>query len=283
MKESEWKTNSTVNNPKNNELNESFSMNELNSAIKQCKQKSSPGQDNISYEMLKHMPKSSLRILLRLYNQLFSEGRVLHEWKEAVVIPIHKPGTDATLPGSYRPISLTSVLCKIMERLITNRLVWFLEKYNLLNKNQSGYRKNRSTIDQLIRLHDSINKSINTNGYTLGIFIDFSKAYDMMWREGLLYKLRNIDLLGNIYSWIEDFLTGWTIKVKIGSTLSESFDLENGTPQGSVISPILFLIMMINDIPSDGDLHTNCSLLMTAQYGDLDETLIYFLKKFKNN
>ena len=254
-KETEWKTNATANTQTNNELNEFFSLNELNSAITQCKNKSSPGQDNISYEMIKQIPKSSLRILLTMYNQLWAEGRVLQDWKEAVVIPIHKPGTDASLPGSYRPISLTSVLCKIMERLITNRLIWYLEKYNLLNKDQSGYRRNRSTMDQLIRIHDNINKSINTKGYTLGVFIDFSKAYDMLWREGLLYKIRKLGLSGNIYSWIEDFLTGRTIKVKIGN----SFDLENGTPQGSVISPILFLLM-INDIPSDSDPNTYCSL-----------------------
>ena len=181
------------------------------------------------------------------------------EWKEAVVLPILKPGTDPTNPQSYRPISLTSVMCKIMERMITNRLVWFLERNNLINNAQSAYRKARSTLDQLSRLHDSIHKAINNKSFTVGIFIDFSRAYDMLWKDGLLSKLRNMGITGNIYNYINDFLTERSLRVKIGNTLSENFRLQNGTPQGSVISPILFLLM-INDMPASNDNKTMCSL-----------------------
>ena len=257
-KEIKWKPNSKMPN-NNNEINEKFTILELQNAIRQCKKNSSPGQDNITYEMLKRMPKSCLNIFLEYFNRVWEAGQISVNWKEAVVIPILKPGTDATRPQSYRPISLTPVLCKIMERIVTNRLVWFLEKNSLLNEAQSGYRKYRSTLDQLTRLHDSIYKSINNKGYTVGVFIDFSRAYDMLWKDGLLCKLRNIGIGGNIYNWINDFLTDRTIRVKVGNEISDRYILENGTPQGSVISPILFL-MMINDIPSARDTNTEMSL-----------------------
>jgi ribonuclease HI len=146
-----------------------------------------------------------------------------------------------------------------MERLITNRLAYYLESKNLLNPVQSGFRKNRSTIDHLVRLTDHINKTINTGDYTVATFIDFSNAFDMVWKQGLLHKLQKLGIGGNMLNFINDFLTDRSIRVKVGSTLSEEFKLDNGSPQGSVISPILFLIM-INDIPRDINQSSGASL-----------------------
>jgi len=109
-------------------LNQNFELHELINAIKQCKKHSAPGEDNISYELLKQVPKSGLKVILILYNKLWKEGNIIPEWKESIILPFHKPGTDAKLPQSYRPISLTSALCKINERLIAARLSWYLEK-----------------------------------------------------------------------------------------------------------------------------------------------------------
>ena len=99
-----------------------------------------------------------------------------------------------------------------------------------------------------MRLQSEIQNAINHKEYTVGVFLDFNKAYDMLWREGLLYKISNLNIDGNMYNWIKDFLTGRTFQVKVGNSISEKFNLENGTPQGSVISPLLFLLM-INDFP----------------------------------
>lgn len=115
-------------------------------AIKSAKN-TSPGKDRVCYVMLKHLGKRSLVKLLELFNKVWKEGKLPSEWKEAVVIPIRKLGKDPTNPMSYRPIALTSNLCKIMEKMITDRLSYELEKRGLLTSCQSGFRKGRNTMD----------------------------------------------------------------------------------------------------------------------------------------
>ena len=125
------------------------------------------------------------------------------------------------------------------------------ETKGLYNKNQSGFRRNRSCADQIMRLQDDINKAIHTKGHTIGIFIDLEIAYDMIWKDGLLYKLRKLGIENEMYRWIDKLLTDRTIQVKVGNELSDVIRLENGTPQGSVLSPVLFLVMIY--LPDPGD------------------------------
>jgi len=233
-------------------LNEKFQLHELRRAIKQSKNKSAPGEDQIPYEILKQLPNSTLKIVLKLYNEIWQKGVLPKKWKHALVCPISKMGKDPTLPTSYRPISLTDSLCKIMERLVTTRLTYYLEKNELLTNVQAGFRQNRSTIDQILKLQDNISKYNANKGHTLGVFIDFEKAYDMVWKNGLLMKLKGMGVSGAIYGWIDDFLTNRTIQVRVGTALSDLGYLQNGLPQGSVISPLLFLVM-VNDLPTGMD------------------------------
>lgn len=168
-------------------------------------------------------------------------------WTHSIVVPLPKPGKDPHRPSSYRPIALTSTMCKLMERIIVNRLTWFCEKYGVFNKFQSGFRKNRCTMDHILYLHHDINNSLCAKAKYLSVFLDIEKAYDMVWREGLLFKLDGIGIDGQMFNWIKSFLSNRTIQVRIGESLSDTYFIENGTPQGSVISPFLFTIM-INDI-----------------------------------
>ena len=229
-------------------MDTAFQFHELRSAIQKCKFNSSPGQDSISYEIIKQIPKTGMKTLLDIYNRIWSRGKLPTIWKHAVINPILKPTKPNDDPCSYRPISLTSTFCKVMERMIAERLMWFLETKGLLNHNQSGFRKNRSCLDQIMRLQDDINKSIHTKGHTIGIFVDLEKAFDMIWKKGLMHKLKMLGIYKQMYDWIEDFLTDRTIQVRVGTELSDIIKLQNGTPQGSVLSPLLFLVM-INDLP----------------------------------
>lgn len=257
--EKKWEKSASKFNSKTASLNLPFTFFELENAIKFSKKKTAPGQDTITYEILKNLPKSCLDILLQLYNKIWETTQMPAEWKNSIVIPILKKGENPHEPGSYRPISLTSTICKIHEKMIANRLYWYFENNNLFKPEQAGFRRAHSTADQMLRLHDSIEKGFSHSHATLAVFLDFSKAFDMVWINGLLYKLRRLHIFGNLYCWIENFLSDRQICVRISDQTSSPKKLENGTPQGSVISPLLFLIM-VNDFPDTEKYQIHASL-----------------------
>ena len=115
---------------------------------------------------------------------MWKEGKLTTAWKESLVIQIHKPTGDRSNPESYQPISLTSVFCKLFERLIVTRLKWYFETKQLLNPLQSGFRRKWSTTDHLVRMQDCIHKALHNKKPALAIFLDFSKAFDMVWKKG---------------------------------------------------------------------------------------------------
>jgi len=230
-------------------VNEPFDMHELKRVIRETKKNSAPGIDQISYEMLQKLPKTSLKTTLQLYNHIWTKNDFPVSWRHSIVNPVLKAGKDPSSTSSYRPISLTSTLCKVLEKLVTNRLTYHVEKNNILNNLQCGFRKGRSTIDHIIRLQDTIHKYNNNKGFTVAVFLDFTSAFDMMWRSGLLIKLRSYGITGNVFNFIRNFLTDRTLQVKVGGCLSSSYSVVNGTAQGSIISPLLFLLM-INDLPA---------------------------------
>ena len=135
--------------------NQLFSLTELHDSLDKSND-TAVGPDNIHYQLLKHLPKKSKETLLSIFNQIWKSGVLPHSWKEATIIPIPKPGKDNTNASNYRPIALTSCVCKTLERMINARLVWFLESNNLITNFQSGFRNQRSTNDHLVRLETFI-------------------------------------------------------------------------------------------------------------------------------
>ncbi|MEW8548123.1 MAG: reverse transcriptase domain-containing protein, partial [Candidatus Thiodiazotropha sp.] len=226
-----------------NNLNSQFTIFELNHALS-SKHNSAPGADTVSYEMLKQLPDSSKMELIKLINSSWEKGEVPADWKIATVIPIMKPHKDKLNPQSYRPISLTSAICKTMETMVANRLTSHLEKNGHLSNNQSGFRKNRSTIDQLVRLESEINMAFMENKCQAAVTLDLEKAFDLMWTSGTLIKLNEFGINGHMFRWIHNFLSGRKIQVRVGDKISDQHDLENGCPQGSVLSPILFNVII---------------------------------------
>jgi len=135
-----------------------FSLAKLSSAIRKAHD-SATGPDSIHYQMIKKLPEQTLDTLLRVFNDLWVTGNFPSSWSEATVIPFPKPVKYLTDPGNYRPNALTSCLCKTFERIVNCRLLWFLENNKILTEYQSGFHKNRSTTDQLIRLESYIREA----------------------------------------------------------------------------------------------------------------------------
>ena len=226
--------------------NMEFSVTELKDALHKSKD-TATGPDEIHYQLLKHLPLSSLLVLLEIFNDIWKTGDIPESWKEATVIPIPKPGKDPQNPSNYRPIALTSCLCKTMERMINARLVWFLEKNNILTKYQSGFRKSRTTTDQLIRLESLIRDSFLKGNHVVSIFFDLEKAYDTVWKHGVAKDMFNVGLRGRMPLFIQNFLSDRVFRVRLGSVYSQLHNQEMGVPQGSILSVTLF-ILKINSI-----------------------------------
>ena len=138
-------------------------------------------------------------------------------------------------------------MCKAMEAMVTKRLLHHLETGNHIKPDQSGFRKGHSCLDHILRLENEIKKAQLNRQYLAAVFLDFSKAFDMVWHDGLLSKLAQNGVEGNMANFINSFLQDRSLSVKIGNNRSDPMALDNGTPQGSIISPTLFNIM-INDL-----------------------------------
>ena len=227
--------------------NTNFTMLELRDAISSAGN-TSTGPDKLHYEFFRHLPENTLQFILLTLNDLWNKQAFPAAWREAFVIPLLKPGKDRSNPTSYRPISLTSCFGKVFERMVGNRLNWYLEENNVLSKYQSGFRKHHTTYDHVIRLETDIRKGFKYKKSTTAVFLDISRAYDMVHKPVLIFKLHEIGLRGNMAKYLVGFLAGErSFQVKFRSVYSDTYSLQNGLPQGSCISPTLFNIM-INDL-----------------------------------
>ena len=244
--------------PNNENYNNPFNLSELVEAIEKSHD-TATDPDDIHYQMLKHLPKRSLQTLLNIFNNIWETGEYPETWRLATILPIPKPGKDHAEPTNYRPIALTSCLCKTLERMINKRLVWYLDSNNLISEYQSGFRTECSTNDNLIRLETFIRNTFIKKEHVVAIFFDLEKAYDTTWRYGILKDLHDCGLKGRLPSFIQSFLEDRTIQVQIRSTLSDLYDQEQGVPQGSILSTTLFNIK-INNIVKCLDDKTDCSL-----------------------
>ena len=183
---------------------------------------------------MKRLPDSSLSVLLKTCNDIWETGNVPKSWTEATIIPIPKLGKDNTNPNNYRPIALTSCICKTLERTISERLVWYLETNNIITEFQSGFRHQRSTNDHLVRLETFIREAFIKKEHLVAVFFDLEKAYDTTWKYGIMNDLHEIGLKGRLPIFVQNFLSNREFKPRVGSTLSEAHNQEQGVPQGSI-------------------------------------------------
>ena len=226
--------------------NELFTMAELMSAINSLRSVSE-GPDAVHNDMLRHLPASALEALLGTFNSLWEMGTYPETWREATVIPILKPGKSGLDPLHYRPISLTSSLCKLMEKMVNMRLSWFLERHNIFTSAQCGFRKHRSAVDHILALDTEARACFTQKKHLGAVFFDIEAAYDTVPRDCILRKLYSYGIRGRMGLFINNFLTCRRFRVRVGNHLSSSFTQERGVPQGGVLSVALFAVL-INDI-----------------------------------
>ena len=227
-------------------INEPITYQELLEVVKSSKN-TSPGPDGIPNILLKNLPTSMYTRLLKIYNIIWDKKLYPSLWKQATVIPINKPGKNKANKDSYRPIALTCCLCKILEKIVNKRLREYLEKQNIIHKYQSGFREKCSTTDCLVTLETNICNAFNNNQHVVAVCLDMEKAYDLIWRRRVLEILIKHNITNNMYFFIKNFLFDRTIKVKVNNSYSRQIEINNGVPQGSVISVTIFLLA-INDI-----------------------------------
>ena len=205
------------------------------------------GHDTINNRCIKNIQESLIPVLTLFFNKCLDHGYYPNQWKDAKVIMIPKPGKKRNIGKNYRPISLISSIGKIMEKIITKRLYEFAEDNNLINEEQSGFRKNRSTQDHIFKLTQSIKQGFNNNKTTTGIFLDVEKAFDKIWLNGLRVKLLKFKIPTILIRGISNFLRNRTMSIQI-EDLIYCIKPTHGLPQGSPLSPILF-ILYVSDIP----------------------------------
>ena len=206
--------------------------------------------------MLKICDESICTPLRTIFQSCLDNGKFPSEWKKANVVPVFKKNNKEELKN-YRPISLLPVSSKIFERLLYDSMFKFFTENNLISLNQSGFKPGDSCVNQLLSITHQIFKSLDNGHEVRSVFLDMYKAFDKVWHKGLIFKLWQNGISGNLLSTLTDFLTLRKQRVVLNGQLSSWSNIESGVPQRSILGSLLFLIY-INDL-SEG-LTTNAKL-----------------------
>ena len=240
------------------------------SLIRSLNPNKATGSDDISGQMLLLCDDSVVSPLMIIFCSILETSVYPDQWKLANVVPIHKK-EDKQLVKNYRPISLLPICGKIFEKLIFDNLYAYLVSNNLITKNQSGFVPGDSCTNQLSFLINEIHeafedpKSLDVRA----VFLDISKAFDKVWHEGLIFKLRQNGVSGKLLGFFESYLSNRKQRVSLNGSCSEYAVIESGVPQGSVLGPLLFLVY-INDL--EKDIKSNVKFFA-------DDTMLYSIVK----
>jgi Reverse transcriptase (RNA-dependent DNA polymerase)/Endonuclease-reverse transcriptase len=248
----------------------SFTTHEVLHLLSHMRSSTATGPDQLPGRILKQCAESITPSLCSIFNMSMSTGAVPEDWRKANVVPVFKKGDRADV-GNYRPISLTSIASKLMEKLVSRRILCHLQANDLINENQHGFLPGRSCVTMLTRANDDWLHALEDKDVKQVdcIALDWQKAFDQVSHERLLLKLHGYKIRGDVYKWVQSFLSNRTQCVIYNGSSSPSINVTSGVPQGSVIGPLLFNIFML-DLPQ-------CVSSTLLQYAD-DSTIFAPIK-----
>lgn len=220
-----------------------FSESDVVKVINNLNDQSSPGPDQLPVCILKNCRHTLAPYLSDLMNTSFETGHLPQNWKHAIVTPIFKKG-DKTKPENFRQISLTSIVVKLMEKIICTKLTQFLNRNCVISAKQHGFVEKRSTVTNLLECVHAWSSEVDNKIPVDIVYLDFERAFDKVPHQRLLMKLNHYGIRGKLHAWFNNYLTRRTYQVRIGNSLSQIKCVSSGVPQGAVAAPDLFGIFI---------------------------------------
>ena len=226
------------------------------------------GPDGVETRVLKECAEEMAPKLQQIFRKSLDEGVVPTQWKEANIVPIHKGGSKAVM-GNFRPVALTSTVCKVLEKIICTAMMSFLTRNNLISPQQHGFVRGRSCQTNILLCLEKWTQMLDDGKNVDVAYFDYSKAFDKVSHRLLKTKLKAYGIDGKLYTWIEAWLTDRKQRVVVGGAKSSWLEVVSGTTQGTVLGFLLFLLY-INDLPKKCSGEKESSIMLLA-----DDTKAY--------